>query len=42
MKAKMAIFVRAKRWFNFSKMINFWFIFDFIFQKWFKNEVDNE
>ena len=42
MKVKMTIFVQARAWFNFSKMIIFWFIFIFIFQKWFKNEVENE
>ena len=42
MKAKMNFFLRARAWFDFSKMIIFWFIFDFIFQKWFKNEVENE
>ena len=42
MKVKMTIFVQARTWFDFSEMIVFWFIFNFIFQKWFKNEVENE
>ena len=42
MKVKMTIFIQARARFNFSKMIIFWFIFNFIFRKWFKNEVENE
>ena len=42
MKVKMTIFVQARARFNFSKKIIFQFIFNLIFKKWFKNEVENE
>ena len=42
MKVKMTIFVQARAWFDFSKMIIFRFIFNIILKKWFKNEVENE
>jgi hypothetical protein len=38
MKVKMTIFAKAKEGFDFSKMI----IFQFIFEKWKKNETENE
>ena len=42
MTVKMTDFIKAREGFDFSKLINFWFIFKSILKKWFKNEVENE